>query len=169
MAKDKKDKKNKIEKIKLPDNEEDLAKLLSELDKKDKRVQVIGFTINIVRNPWLNILIYILMNALFITSSFCIFQPVNFNTIWFLPVFIITFTVVDYLLKFIIYRYFQKLILYTVTTIFIVQDIISLALSCLPVIFLFDIGVKNIWLLLGSMLTFLIVRFIMTFLLKRRA
>lgn len=170
MKKEKKDKKKKVEikHVNLPDNEEDLAKFLSEIDKKNSRVHIIGFTINIVNNPWLNMLIYLLMNSLFITASFCLFQPVTFNTLWFLPVFIIIFTICDYLFKYLIYTYFQKLILYTVTLIFVVQDIIALAIASVPSIFFFELSVENIWRLIGSLFVFLLVRFIVTFILKRK-
>lgn len=170
MKQDKKDKKEKkvIKHVAMPDNEEDLAKFLSEIDQSKTRVHIIGFTINIVNNPWLNMLIYLVMNTLFITASFCIFQPVTFNTYWFLPVFIILFTIFDYLFKFIIYRYLQKFILYTVTLIFAVGNIIALAIASIPMIFFFEIGVVNIFRLIGSILVFLLIRFIVTYILKRK-
>lgn len=170
MQKDKKNKEQEKEKIiSVPDTEEELAKLIDDLETgKIKKIKIIGLTMNVVSNNFLNFLIYLLINSLLISASFCIFQPVDFETHLFILVFILSFTALDYILKYITYKYFQKLILYTVSSIFIIENIISLLLSGLVVKMFFEISVHNIWLFVGSILTFLVVRFILLFLLKRR-
>lgn len=171
MKKDKKDKKEKEKKIiKIDvDNEEDLMNLLNEIESdKSKKVVVLGLTFNIVKNGWLNFLLYYLINALLITASFCIFRPVEFETHLFLFVFITVFTIVDYVLKLLIYKFGQKLILYTATLIFFIVNLIAIAIACVSTILLFEIAVSNTILLIGSLLTFLIVRFILIYFIRRK-
>lgn len=170
MKKDKKQEEKKENKnINMPTNEEDLSRLIEELSKdKNTRISIRGFSMKLVKNEWLNILIYLGINLLLLTASFCIFRPVESETHWFLVTFILLFTFFDYLFKFILYKYFQKIILLSASLIFIVQDIICLALSALPIIFLFEVKLINTWLLIGSLVIFLIVRFILMFLLRRK-
>ena len=167
-----KQKKKKDEKEKeyyLPDNEEDLSRFLEDIDKKKgKRIKIAGLTMNIVNNKWLNMLVYLCLNILTIIVSHFVFKPVSANHSSFIFVFIALFTIFDYLFKFLIYRYFQKFILYSLTTIFIVEDILAFILACIPLVLFYDISINNFLLLVGSVLSFLIVRFIITFLLKRK-
>lgn len=151
------------------EKEEDLIDLLNDLDQnKNNKVVVIGFSFNIVKNNFLNFLLYYLINALLITASFCIFRPLEFETHLFLPVFITVFTLVDYGLKLLIFKHAQKLIIYTATLIFFIVNIVAIGMGCLAVGLLFEISVSNTILLIGALLTFLIVRFILVFLLRRR-
>lgn len=165
----KKDKEKEEKKINMPTNEEDLSRLIEELSTNKKtRISIRGFTMKLVKNEWLNILIYFGINLLLMTASYCLFRPVSSENHWFLFVFICLFTFFDYLFKFLIYKYFQKLILLTASLIFIVQDIVSIGLSIVPIIFLFEVTLVNTWLLIGSLVVFLLVRFILMFLLRRK-
>lgn len=165
----KKKKEEEEKKIRMPQNEEDLAKLVDELSKdKSSRIKIYGFTMNIVKNDWLNILVYLGINLLLMFASYCIFQPVKSENILFVFVFIALFTFFDYLFKFLIFKYFQKLILFTASLIFLLQDVICLVLAALPIIFFFEVTLVNTWLLIGSLVLFLLVRFILVFLLRRK-
>ena len=165
----KKKDKQEDKKIKMPETEEELAKLIEELSQNKKtRISIYGFTMKIVNNEWLNILIYLGINLLLLTASFCLFRPINSENLLFLFTFILIFTFFDYLFKFLIYKYFQKIILLTASLIFIVEDLVSLALAALPVILIFEISLVNTWLLIGSLVVFLLVRFILMFLLRRK-
>lgn len=165
----KKNKKQEDKKIKMPENEEELAKLITELsNEKRTRVSFHGFTMKLVNNEFLNILIYLGMNLLLMTASYCIFRPIHADNLWFLFAFISLFTFFDYLFKYIIFKYLQKLILFTASLIFIVEDFISLGIAAVPIIFLFEISLNNTWLLIGSLVVFLLVRFILVFLLRRK-
>ncbi len=167
--KQKKKKDDKEKEYYLPDNEEDLSRFLEDIDKKKgKRIKIAGLTMNIVNNKWLNMLVYLCLNILTIIVSYFVFKPVSANHSSFIFVFIALFTIFDYLFKFLIYRYFQKFILYSLTTIFIVEDILAFMLACIPLLLFYDISINNFLLLVGSVLSFLIVRFIITFLLKRK-
>ncbi len=165
----KKKDKQEDKKIKMPETEEELAKLIEELSQNKKtRISIYGFTMKLVNNEWLNILIYLGINLLLLTASFCLFRPINSENLLFLFTFILIFTFFDYLFKFLIYKYFQKIILLTASLIFIVEDLVSLALAALPVILIFEISLVNTWLLIGSLVVFLLVRFILMFLLRRK-
>lgn len=165
----KKNKKQDDKKVKVPETEEELAKLISELSKnKGSRVSFYGFTMKLVKNEFLNILIYLGINLLLMTASYCIFRPIDSDNLWFLFTFILLFTFFDYLFKFLIFKYLQKLILFTASLIFILQDFISIGLSALPIVFLFETSLNNTWLLIGSLVIFLLVRFILMFLLRRK-
>lgn len=156
-------------KINMPETEEELAKLIEELSQNKKtRISIYGFTMKLVKNEWLNILIYLGINLLLLTASFCLFKPVSADNLLFLFTYIIIFTFFDYLFKFLIFKYFQKIILLTASLIFIVQDIISLALAAIPVALLFEISLENTLLLICTLVVFLLVRFILMFLLRRK-
>ncbi len=164
-----KKRKDEDKKIKMPKTEEDLSKLIEDLSKNKKaRIQIYGFTHKIVENEFLNILLYLGINFLLFTASYCIFRPVSSDTLWFLFTYILIFSILDYLAKVLIFKFFQKYILLTASLIFLIEDIICIIAGAIPIIFLFEITLESTWLLIATVIVFLLVRFILTFLLRRK-
>lgn len=164
-----KKKKDEDKKINMPNNEEDLSKLIDDLSKnKITRIRINGFTHKIINNEFLNILLYLGINLLLFTASYCIFRPVTAETHWFLFTYILIFSFLDYSAKVLIFKFLQKYILLTASLIFLVEDIICIVVASLPIIFLFEITLKSTWLLIATIVVFLLVRFILTFLLRRK-
>lgn len=167
--KEKKEENKKIEKIEI-NSEEELMKLLEELanDKNKKTIVVQGLNMKLVKNEFLNFLCYWLINALLIAGSISVFRPLDSSSLWYLPVLFTVFTVLDYGMKMILYRYFQKWIIMSGGTITIIPTIIALVASFVLIYFVFGVRINNWWLLVGSIATFMVVRMIFVNIIRRK-
>lgn len=126
-----KEKKDKVD----PENEyiefdspEDLQKFLESLKNRtpEKKTRVIGLSSRIIANFYLNAIFFLGLNSLISLALIGYLDLVNYKSFWQLIIFIISFTVIEVILKDILYRKFPYFIFATMGIILLMISIFSI-------------------------------------------
>lgn len=143
------------------DSPEDLQRFLNDLsdNEKIKKRQIIGFTNRLVKNMYLNLLLFLALNTTLIFAIDGYLDLIKHESTLSLLYFSVMFTVIEVVLKEILYRYFPALIFMTIGVIIIIVYVIALVI---PLLVIKDFSFKNVSSFIFFFLIFSIIRTMIT-------